>query len=181
MPLSGQSASTVPTPTPVLSPTPASVSTQPGIIITRILTVGSRGGDVTLLQNFFINQGFLAQGNNTGYFGPLTQQALKDYQCARQIVCTGSPSSTGWGVVGPKTRSSLAKGTGFPSSPLGLSLQEQGQTLGQTLRTQGQILGSSLQLQAAQFSPAQRQELILKLQEQIRQLQLQLEQLRGRL
>lgn len=74
----------------------------------RSLSFGSRGADVVTLQNFLIGQSLLAAGNNTGYFGKLTQSAIQKLQCQRGIVCSGSPSSTGYGAVGPRTRSAIA-------------------------------------------------------------------------
>ena len=59
------------------------------------------------LQTFLIQQGHLAPTNNTGYYGTLTQKAVEKYQCARSLVCSGTEVSTGYGVVGPKTRTSL--------------------------------------------------------------------------
>src|SRR5882762_10244037 len=42
---------------------------------TRDLTVGSKGSDVTALQNVLISKGFL-KAAATGYFGSLTKAAL---------------------------------------------------------------------------------------------------------
>ena len=48
-----------------------------------------------------------SQGKETGYYGYLTQAAVQNFQCKNHIVCSGSPDSTGYGVVGPKTREKL--------------------------------------------------------------------------
>ena len=65
------------------------------------LTVGSKGADVTALQQFLINKGYLtAVSSPTGYFGTLTQKALAAYQSANGI----SPAV---GYFGPKTRAFL--------------------------------------------------------------------------
>lgn len=80
---------------------------------TRSLTVGVRGSDVVALQNTLIEMGYLGAGYNTGYFGALTQAAVKKYQCDKGIICSGSLSS-GYGVVGPRTQASLGA---FGSSP----------------------------------------------------------------
>ncbi|MDE2188533.1 MAG: peptidoglycan-binding protein [Patescibacteria group bacterium] len=69
---------------------------------TRNLTIGSRGSDVTELQNILITQGLLGASYNTGYFGSLTQTALAKYQADNDI----SPSS---GYFGPKTRAVMSK------------------------------------------------------------------------
>jgi peptidoglycan hydrolase-like protein with peptidoglycan-binding domain len=66
---------------------------------------------VQSLQTFLIQQGHLAPTNNTGFYGSLTQKAVEKYQCARSLVCSGTEVSTGYGVVGPKTRTSLNTAT----------------------------------------------------------------------
>ncbi len=72
--------------------------------LSRNISYGSRGADVTQLQNFLIAQKDLAAGNNTGYFGKLTEAAVKSWQKRNGIVSMGTPSTTGYGSVGPKTR-----------------------------------------------------------------------------
>ncbi len=68
------------------------------------LRLGSRGADVTALQQVLIAEGHLSISAPTGYFGPLTLAAVKKYQAAHGI----SPQS---GFVGPLTRAELNKGT----------------------------------------------------------------------
>jgi len=74
---------------------------------TRDLTLGSKGDDVTALQNLLIsaNKGSaaaaLAAVGATGYFGNLTKAALGEYQAAVGI----SPTA---GYFGPKTRAYVA-------------------------------------------------------------------------
>ncbi|HUC31565.1 MAG TPA: peptidoglycan-binding domain-containing protein [Candidatus Paceibacterota bacterium] len=64
---------------------------------TSDLTVGSTGAQVTELQQFLINKGYLtAVSAPTGYFGALTQAALGKFQAAVGI----SPTA---GYFGPKT------------------------------------------------------------------------------
>jgi spore germination protein YaaH len=65
------------------------------------------GADVTALQTALIAKGYLAAGKNTGYFGALTDAALKKFQCDKNIICTGA-SVSGYGVYGPKTQAALA-------------------------------------------------------------------------
>ena len=67
---------------------------------TRSLGIGSRGEDVRQLQLRLINAGFL-NATSTGYFGPLTEDALKRFQEQHQIETTGT--------MGPKTRAELDK------------------------------------------------------------------------
>src|SRR6185437_2808164 len=65
------------------------------------LTVGSTGADVTALQNALTTAGDYT-GPVTGYFGSLTQTAVKTYQTSKGISATG--------YVGPLTRASLNQG-----------------------------------------------------------------------
>lgn len=74
---------------------------------TRDLTVGSKGDDVTALQNFLMSQNKGAKAaalkvvGATGYFGSLTQAALAEYQASASI----SPAA---GYFGPKSRAHVA-------------------------------------------------------------------------
>jgi chitodextrinase len=101
---------TVSTPATPSTPTPPSTPTS-ALSLTRNLYRGTKGTDVQSLQSFLIHQGHLAPTNNTGFYGPLTKQAVEKYQCAQSLVCSGTEVSTGYGVVGPKTRASLNTGT----------------------------------------------------------------------
>ena len=62
---------------------------------TKVLTLGSKGADVTALQNFLNAKGYLTV-SATGYFGSLTKAALAKFQAAQSI----SPAS---GYFGPIT------------------------------------------------------------------------------
>ena len=80
------------------------------------LTLGSKGADVTALQQLLITKGYLtAVSAPTGYFGALTQKALAAYQSAEGI----SPAV---GYFGPKTRAfvnSMSVATpAAPSTPV---------------------------------------------------------------
>ena len=77
------------------------------IIITKILKKGTNHPEVAKLQEFLMSLGYIPQQATTQYFGPLTEKALKDFQCKEKIVCSGSPSKTGWGQTGPKTRKGI--------------------------------------------------------------------------
>jgi hypothetical protein len=87
---------------------------------TRTLARGSSGADVANLQLFLISQGLLPAGASTGYFGALTEAGLQQWQASQQIVSSGSPQTTGYGALGPRTRASLAAtctaGGGVPRS-----------------------------------------------------------------
>ena len=62
------------------------------------------GGEVSKLQEFLKEEGFLNITNATGFFGQATEGALKKWQAQEQIVFSGSPETTGFGAVGPLTR-----------------------------------------------------------------------------
>ena len=89
------------TTTPRATPTPT-VGT-----FTTTLFYGMRSTLVTSLQNILIKGGYLGPNYATGFYGSLTQQAVEKFQCAQAIVCSGGPTTSGWGTVGPKTRKAL--------------------------------------------------------------------------
>lgn len=77
-------------------------STAASVVFNTNLTVGSRGADVTALQNFLISHGdgmSIAAGA-TGYFGAQTKAALAAYQSQNGI----SPAA---GYFGPITRAKV--------------------------------------------------------------------------
>lgn len=86
--------------------------------LSRNISFGSRGQDVVSLQNFLMAESDLAAGNNSGYFGRLTERAVKSFQRRHNIVSSGTPSSTGYGVVGRKTRAKIASVCGKSSGDL---------------------------------------------------------------
>ncbi len=72
--------------------------------ITSTLDLGASGSQVTELQQFLATDvNIYPSGLVTGYFGPLTQAGVKRFQAAQGIVSSGSPSTTGYGRVGPST------------------------------------------------------------------------------
>jgi peptidoglycan hydrolase-like protein with peptidoglycan-binding domain len=73
-----------------------------------ILSFGARGEGVTALQQRLISLGLLEAGNDTGYFGPLTRAAVREFQQTHGIVSSGDESSTGFGQVGPRTSAALS-------------------------------------------------------------------------
>ena len=76
--------------------------------LTSNLSFGSRGSDVVHLQQYLISQNLLSPDSSTGYFGPLTEAAVQQWQAAHGIVSSGTPDSTGYGAVGPRTRAAIA-------------------------------------------------------------------------
>jgi len=65
---------------------------------TRSLSVGSRGAEVTALQQTLLSLGYF-QGSATGYFGKITKQSVVAFQKANNLEPIG--------MVGPKTRALL--------------------------------------------------------------------------
>ena len=102
------SSTTTPVTNPPVSTPPTTTSSGGnGYVFTTLLSSGSRGAAVQNLQRMLIAQGDLSANYGTGFFGLLTQKALQKFQCAKAIVCSGSPWTTGWGLVGTRTRRAL--------------------------------------------------------------------------
>jgi len=76
--------------------------------LARTLSRGTKGTDVTQLQTFLISHSHLAAGNNTGFYGSLTEKAVQAFQKKHSLVSSGTPASTGYGTVGAKTRAAIA-------------------------------------------------------------------------
>jgi len=78
--------------------------------LTRALSVGVSGADVTSLQQFLAaDSAVYPEGTASGYFGPLTEQAVQRWQAKYNVVTSGTPATTGYGAVGPMTRSAIAR------------------------------------------------------------------------
>jgi peptidoglycan hydrolase-like protein with peptidoglycan-binding domain len=79
---------------------------------------GSSGDNVSAIQAFLATDASIyPEGLVTGFYGSLTQRAVERFQCAHQIICTGSVAATGYGRVGPATLAQiqLLAGGGTPS------------------------------------------------------------------
>ncbi len=92
------------TTTPVVT-TPSPTTTSGSI--TTNLAPGDAGPQVDTLQSILVTDGYLAPQYVTGYYGSLTEQAVEAFQTKEGIVSYGTPSTTGYGAVGPKTRGEL--------------------------------------------------------------------------
>lgn len=92
----------------VVAPQSAPAVSSICLNLPRNLSRGSRGSDVAQLQQFLISQNLLAADSATGFFGALTENAVKQWQSRNGIVFAGTPATTGYGAVGPKTRTALA-------------------------------------------------------------------------
>ncbi len=76
--------------------------------IAKTIGKGDNGQDVRSLQEFLAkNPAFYPEGEVTGYYGEMTEKAVRRYQCANNIVCTGSALTTGYGYVGPTTKAKM--------------------------------------------------------------------------
>jgi hypothetical protein len=62
---------------------------SPNASFKRTLKVGIKGDDVKALQNILIKKGFLSIGNNSGYYGNLTAQAVVKYQSSNGLQSDG--------------------------------------------------------------------------------------------
>lgn len=71
--------------------------------LTKDLTIGSKGADVTALQTWLVEEGYMVMpvGVPMGYFGTLTQKALAQWQAENAV----TPAA---GYFGPKTRGVIA-------------------------------------------------------------------------
>ena len=78
----------------------------------RALYAGLRGDDVAALQRFLAAHGYFAADSLTGFFGSATEDAVKKWQAAHGVVSSGNHESTGWGVVGERTRAAIAEACG---------------------------------------------------------------------
>ncbi|MHB8710434.1 MAG: fibronectin type III domain-containing protein [Minisyncoccota bacterium] len=87
---------------------PSTPSTTPPstLSIQHTLYFGLRSGEVTTLQQKLTQLGLFTIAP-TGFYGLLTQKAVQLFQTKYGIVSSGSPLTTGYGSVGPKTRAKL--------------------------------------------------------------------------
>lgn len=95
---------TTPTSTPPASPSP---DVTDAFTFTKNLSEGSTGEEVRQLQTALQALGYF-EGTATGYFGPVTREAVMAFQEERGIDPIGS--------VGPKTREALNKGVAVTSN-----------------------------------------------------------------
>lgn len=94
-------------PPPVVATTTPAPATGGAGIFNFNLYSGLRNADVKTLQLFLIRKGYLGADYATGFFGALTGKAVQQFQCEQKIVCSGNSWTTGWGLVGKKTRAAL--------------------------------------------------------------------------
>lgn len=73
----------------------------------RPLVRGNIGEDVSKLQEFLHSTGDLREASTSGYFGSVTEAAVKQWQTRMNIATSGDSHTTGFGALGPKTRDAL--------------------------------------------------------------------------
>lgn len=73
-------------------------------------TDASTDGEISKLQAFL-------GGRVTGYFGPATLQLVQNWQASHGVVSSGSPDTSGYGYVGPKTRAAMRCGNATTYTP----------------------------------------------------------------
>ncbi len=89
---------------------PADISSS----LSSNLSFGMVDPQVLILQKLLNTKGFPitdsgpgSPGNETNKFGSLTRAAVRKFQCAQNITCSGDEYSTGYGYVGNRTRIAL--------------------------------------------------------------------------
>ena len=93
--------------TPASSSAPASSNIICPTLV-RTLALGSSGTDVANLQGFLAQNPLIyPEQSVTGYFGMYTQDAVERWQTAYGVISSGTPESSGYGVVGPHTRAAM--------------------------------------------------------------------------
>ena len=89
--------------------------------VTGPFRFGIQSEQVKILQQMLsLDKTIYPEGKATGYYGGLTVKAVRRFQCRYNIVCSGTPEATGYGIAGPKTRNKLNevyKGTAVPAAP----------------------------------------------------------------
>jgi len=94
-------------------------------MVTSQMGPGSTGAQVTALQTFLAaDTSIYPEGLVTGYYGDLTIAAVQRFQCKYGVVCQGTPTSTGYGLVGPATLAKIEIQEGL--NPGGVSLPPTG-------------------------------------------------------
>lgn len=109
-----------PTPIPPTTPTtPATPTVTTGSVLAGGLSLNrdigrdDSGDDVSRLQAFLARDvAIYPEGRVTGFYGGLTEAAVKRFQIACGIISTGDYNTTGLGRVGPRTRTTLLNGCG---------------------------------------------------------------------
>lgn len=142
---------------------------QSSVVFTKTLRLGASGNEVRKLQEFLaLDKDIYPEGRVTGYFGSLTREAVKRFQTKHSIVSGGNEATTGYGLVGKKTRTKLTElsstapsataETPPPAQPIEVPSSEPTAQAVSTLQAQVDLLRSQLttlltRLQQIQAAP----------------------------
>jgi peptidoglycan hydrolase-like protein with peptidoglycan-binding domain len=78
------------------------------VSLSQNLSKGMENSEVQKLQVFLAQDSAIyPEGITSGYFGGLTELAVQRWQARYGVVSYGTPATTGYGSVGPKTRSAM--------------------------------------------------------------------------
>jgi len=116
--------------------------------LARDLTPGERGEQVSQLQRLLKKKGYFDFPRITGYYGSVTTRAVQAFQRDKSIVNSGNPSTTGYGRVGPKTRSALRVACRVEDGP-----QEKKPVISSVTPTRGPV-GTSITVKGDNFTDA---------------------------
>lgn len=111
-------------------------------VFTKNLTIGSRGSEVSALQQVLIDGGFLKIATPTGYFGPVTRKALGAWQASVSI----SPAVGYFGALSRARMNVLEKPlstTGIPAKGIIATTTELVESTGVALGTATILRGTT--------------------------------------
>lgn len=95
---------------PIVAPSYGAASGGQCPSLPRTLHSGLFGSDVADLQRFLARDvSIYPEATISGYFGALTERAVQRFQAREGVVSAGSPSTTGFGAVGPATRAAIMR------------------------------------------------------------------------
>ncbi len=91
-------------------------TTQTSIVPSGTISFGMTSSGVLTLQQMLNQTGFViasvgagSPGQETTKYGSLTRDAVRRFQCAQNIVCSGDESTTGYGMVDARTYQALTQ------------------------------------------------------------------------
>jgi chitodextrinase len=98
--MSTKTISTTPQTTPKQTPTPPP--------LTGPFSLKMTSPQVKTLQQYLSSDNTIyPEAITSGYYGTLTTKAVQRFQCKYMNICSGTPSSNGYGLAGPKTREKI--------------------------------------------------------------------------
>lgn len=88
------------------------------LTLERVLKRNMSGNDVRALQTRLVRiPGIYPEAVVSGYFGPATERAVQRFQAEEGIARSGSPETTGYGAVGPRTLAKLNEAAAHTLAP----------------------------------------------------------------